>query len=858
MSSFVRAISAVFVLSFTIMFSVAAADMSGITVYDFEDGSLPAGAKISSSGFGKNAKYTPSVELEKNGNNTVLELGKNAVMTLDDKEYLNFSIEATVRREYNESQSQIGFQFRNGYKVYIRKPGRVELIGPNKAKGRGFTRNRSTFEGLKFKIVVVGPVVRFFVDNKYEGQFDNLELTPGPIAVYQKGVQHNCYIDDIKINTNLKPEQFLACEVVPAADNAMVFDPSKNVSFKFKVTNHYSASQEAEVGIDLATFADKSVYNGLAAPASIGAGETKEVALDLGKIPEGYYRLKFLTTGKISPLAVHKKGAVKESEYKKPLIMTGVYWYYMGFKGLPDVWWNTYMHAACNDLKKHNFNTIIACPGLPLGSIKIAGSYGIRIFTRLNGGGTVTDPNVLGGFIGDEPHKGDEDKYMKQYTGLINKYPDKIWTTCMIGDKGVKHCQPWWDAWKPLSKNDNVVRMLRWYGIKKFQVGLKRTYSNLRPLTEVLRDLSQGEGPYYFIMPSFGKNIGIKSYFSNPLPAQIRGMMHLAAAHQAKALFFWTYQTPFPDHDAFVDPATLLPLDDKWEAAGKAAGNIIKNAELLANCTWNSRYSYIDGPNLLDAFELKRKDDPAKYFYVINQDTERPVNGRLFELDTRNKLQNLFTGEDVPISEGTVQLIRHDQKAVGGTAHISLLAGDGVLLKYTEAEVKKEALPRVTYPAEAADMSENKIIWLDTVAPLEMPVPGWYPAVKFRNKTWFPDFNSKETKLYSGADDEGQLYKHSLWAHAETSIKYKIPAGVKTFAAAAGFANKDEKSSAVFRVLVDGKEKYNSGVMRLGTPVKPVVVDLSGGKTFELLTEEAGDGLYGDYTFWGEARLVKK
>ena len=45
--------------------------------------------------------------------------------------------------------------------------------------------------------------------------------------------------------------------------------------------------------------------------------------------------------------------------------------------------------------------------------------------------------------------------------------------------------------------------------------------------------------------------------------------------------------------------------------------------------------------------------------------------------------------------------------------------------------------------------------------------------------------------------------------------------------------------------------------MRLGTPVQPVVVDIAGGKLLELITEEAGDGLYGDYTFWGEARVIR-
>jgi hypothetical protein len=68
------------------------------------------------------------------------------------------SIEATVRREYDTLHSHVGFQFRNGYRVYVRKPGRIELVGPKNARGRGFTRNRSTHKPLKFKIIVVGPV----------------------------------------------------------------------------------------------------------------------------------------------------------------------------------------------------------------------------------------------------------------------------------------------------------------------------------------------------------------------------------------------------------------------------------------------------------------------------------------------------------------------------------------------------------------------------------------------------------------------------------------------------------------------------------------------------------------------------
>lgn len=828
---------------------------------DFESG-LPEGWKLSSSG----GKGTPSAEIEKNGDNTVLELGKNAVMTLDTEQVLNFSIEATVRREYDLSGSHVGFQFRNGYRVYLRKPGRLELSGPKGAKGRGFSRNRVTHKPNRLKIVVVGPTVRFFVDGKFEGQFDQLELTPGPVALYQRGLVHNVYFDDVKLDTQLDSGQFLTLEPVTGDDQALVFNPNDNVDLKVRIHNHANGAQKVQLDIKVATFDDKVVSKKTMKPTMIEAGTAKEIGIDIGKIPEGFYRLTFQPTGKTLPLSVHAKGTVTHDQITMPKILTGVYWYYFGWQGLPAVWWNTYMHAACNDLRRHHFNTIICAIGMPVESIEIAGQYGIRCFTRGEGAkGNVSHPNVIGGFIGDEPHEGQEERYIRDYTRLVKKYPDKVWTTCMIGDGGVEGCQPWWNTWTPLSEKGNIVRMMRWYGIKKYLSGITRPYGGAPALTETLRWLSRGKGSYYFIMPSFGDNENVNAYFSNPLPSQIRCMMHLAAAFQAKGLFFWTYQTPFPKHEALVDPVTLLPLDGKWAAAGEAAASILKNADLLAECTWGGRYPFVAGSLLLEAFRLNRKDDPAQYFYLVNKDTDRPVNGRIYNLDVTASLQDLFADKKVAITEDTVVSKRADLKWVSGVAAVSLKPGDGVLLKYafparkeTDTGIVAPALPRVVYPKAVAEVPADKILWLADLKPIEMPHPGWIPQIKFRGKVWFPDYNSNDLNLYSGSNDAGQLYKKSLWAHAETTIRYSIPEGAFTFAAAAGFGNQDQKSSAIFRVLVDGKEKYNSGVMKLGTPVQPVVVDISGGKVIELLTEEAGDGLYGDYTFWGEARLINK
>jgi hypothetical protein len=236
-------------------------------IFDFEKG-LPNEWKLSTS-YGNS---TPNAEIEQNGNKTVLELGKNAIMTMGDEHVLNFSIEATVRREYDTSGANVGFQFRNGYRVFMRKPGRLELLGPKQARGRGFSRNRVTHKPLRLKIVVVGPTVRFFINGEFEGQFDELEMQPGPIAFYQKGLQHNCYFDDVKLNTEPDLAQFLTVEPVTGEDEALAFDPGKDVSLKFRLHNHAGAAQRAQLGLEVASFEGKVLAKKTMQPEAIPGG----------------------------------------------------------------------------------------------------------------------------------------------------------------------------------------------------------------------------------------------------------------------------------------------------------------------------------------------------------------------------------------------------------------------------------------------------------------------------------------------------------------------------------------------------------------------------------------------------------
>lgn len=172
------------------------------------------------------------------------------------------------------------------------------------------------------------------------------------------------------------------------------------------------------------------------------------------------------------------------------------------------------------------------------------------------------------------------------------------------------------------------------------------------------------------------------------------------------------------------------------------------------------------------------------------------------------------------------------------------------------AEKAAVRAPRVDYPRWVEEVGADDTFYLVGKEAENTPMPGWVPMHDYKKNPW-SSLNG-EVVLYAGLHDQGRLYEKSLYAQAETDIVYEVPEGYTHFVAAAGLGSKSEVSSVVFRVIVDGVEKYRSDVYRHPRPVLPVVVDIRGAKEIRLATEDAGDGVYQDYAWWGEARLVKE
>lgn len=87
-----------------------------------------------------------------------------------------------------------------------------------------------------------------------------------------------------------------------------------------------------------------------------------------------------------------------------------------------------------------------------------------------------------------------------------------------------------------------------------------------------------------------------------------------------------------------------------------------------------------------------------------------------------------------------------------------------------------------------------------------------------------------------------------------TRIFYELSASSKRFIGVEDKDGKIDKGSAVFRLVHNGKEIFNSGIVRQGDSPIPIDLPLRKG-ILEMIVEDAGDGISGDHAVWIEPRI---
>jgi hypothetical protein len=103
----------------------------------------------------------------------------------------------------------------------------------------------------------------------------------------------------------------------------------------------------------------------------------------------------------------------------------------------------------------------------------------------------------------------------------------------------------------------------------------------------------------------------------------------------------------------------------------------------------------------------------------------------------------------------------------------------------------------------------------------------------------------------------GKEFARGLGTHANCQIQFPLGNRYQRFEALVGVDDeKQGAGSVVFRVVVDGRPVFDSGVMRGKQPAKKISVPLDGAEELLLIVTDAGDGITCDHADWAEARLI--
>lgn len=99
-------------------------------------------------------------------------------------------------------------------------------------------------------------------------------------------------------------------------------------------------------------------------------------------------------------------------------------------------------------------------------------------------------------------------------------------------------------------------------------------------------------------------------------------------------------------------------------------------------------------------------------------------------------------------------------------------------------------------------------------------------------------------------------YTKGLGHHANGRLAVWLDGEFDRFEAEVGLQPCGAAGSVVFRVRVDGREAFDSGVMRAGDPARTVSLSVEGAQELWLEAHDAGDGITCDMANWANARLV--
>jgi hypothetical protein len=186
--------------------------------------------------------------------------------------------------------------------------------------------------------------------------------------------------------------------------------------------------------------------------------------------------------------------------------------------------------------------------------------------------------------------------------------------------------------------------------------------------------------------------------------------------------------------------------------------------------------------------------------------------------------------------------------------------GDGSRLLAGRLVVRGDSMEVTTSLGQTWKTTRQQLVFLQPIGGRTVYLsdlrPAKYRSVPYLDLAW--PYGTDRSVTGQWLRCGGRLWLKGLGVHSEAHLVYDLDRPYNRFQADAGIDDSTGgRGSAVFRVLVDGKQKFVSGPVRGGSPPVPISVDLAGAKRIELVADfgERADLL--GQADWLGARLEK-
>ena len=178
----------------------------------------------------------------------------------------------------------------------------------------------------------------------------------------------------------------------------------------------------------------------------------------------------------------------------------------------------------------------------------------------------------------------------------------------------------------------------------------------------------------------------------------------------------------------------------------------------------------------------------------------------------------------------------------------------------SNVDTNKKGNYEITYTVTDNNFTSQKTLNVEVVSDYVYISDLDWESARTDYNTVNKDKSSTKGDIKVNINGANTVFKKGVGTHANSEIVYDLSNEnyeyFETYVGVDKNIPEQDRSSIIFKILADGKEIYNSGVMNYYSEAKKVRVPISGVKKLELIVNDASNSNSSDHGNWADAKFI--